>query len=102
MFELSDSRLGYSFKIGNEKKPILIAGPCVIESEDLVMKVADKICKLSTKYDFDFIFKSSYDKANRTSINSFRGPGIDEGLKILQKVKNQFNVPVISDIHDID
>ena len=71
----------------------LLAGPCVIESERLCLSVAERLAQLSQKYQVTIIFKSSYDKANRTSLSSFRGPGIEEGLKILQKVKDQTGLP---------
>ena len=78
----------------------LIAGPCVIESEENVMLVAKKIKKITDKLDIPFVFKSSFDKANRTSINSFRGPGLEEGLRILNKVKTELNLKVTTDIHE--
>jgi len=83
---------------GDEKIPF-IGGPCVIESRDHILKMAEAICKVTEKLDIPFIFKSSFDKANRTSIDSFRGNGLDEGLKILEEVKSTFNVPVLTDIH---
>ncbi|MBK1972323.1 3-deoxy-8-phosphooctulonate synthase [Campylobacter sp. TTU-622] len=82
------------------KKMILIAGPCVIENKDLVFKVAKELQEFSNDDRFEFYFKSSFDKANRTSINSFRGPGLDEGLKILQDVKNEFGMKILTDIHE--
>lgn len=78
----------------------LIAGPCVIESEELVMEVAGKLKEITTALDIPFIFKASFDKANRSSLHSFRGPGIEQGLKILQKVKDTFQVPVLTDVHE--
>ena len=78
----------------------LIAGPCVIESEENVMLVAKKIKEITDKLDIPFVFKSSFDKANRTSINSFRGPGLEEGLRILNKVKTELNLKVTTDIHE--
>ena len=78
----------------------IITGPCVIESEEIVMKVAEHIAKLKEKYtEIRFIFKSSFDKANRTSIFSYRGPGLEEGLKILEKVKKNFGLELTTDIH---
>lgn len=77
----------------------LIAGPCSIESEELVMNVASTIKEITSDLEIPFIFKASFDKANRTSIHSYRGPGIDEGLRILQKVKDELDLPVITDIH---
>jgi len=78
----------------------LISGPCVIEGEDMVLRLAEKIKKISEDFDLTYIFKASFDKANRTSITSFRGPGMEEGLKILQKVKDQFELPICTDIHE--
>lgn len=78
----------------------LIGGPCVIESEDFTLKMAENICKVCENLGISFIFKCSFDKANRTSINSFRGQNIDEGLKILQRVKDEIGVPVLTDIHE--
>ncbi len=87
--------------IFGENRPfVLIAGPCVIENEKLVMDTAEEIKKITDKLEIPFIFKSSFDKANRSSIHSFRGPGLDEGLEILAKVKETFNVAVTSDIHE--
>ena len=79
---------------------ILIAGPCVIESRDLIFKVANKLVKFNEDTRLDFYFKSSFDKANRTSIKSFRGPGLEEGLKILSEVKNEFGFKILTDIHE--
>lgn len=77
-----------------------IAGPCVIESEELVMKEAEQLKAIAEKYDLDFYFKASFDKANRTSINSFRGPGLEEGLRILKKVKDTYGLKIATDIHE--
>jgi 2-dehydro-3-deoxyphosphooctonate aldolase (KDO 8-P synthase) len=88
--------------IGGKNPLAFIAGPCVIESEDITLRIAEKLTEYSKKYKIPFIFKSSYDKANRTSVNSYRGPGIDEGLRILQKVKEKFEVLVLSDIHSVN
>ncbi|MCR2111201.1 3-deoxy-8-phosphooctulonate synthase [Campylobacter upsaliensis] len=82
------------------KKMILIAGPCVIESEELVFSVAEVLQELNENDKIDFYFKSSFDKANRTSINSFRGPGLERGLEILQKVKDKFKMQILTDIHE--
>jgi 2-dehydro-3-deoxyphosphooctonate aldolase (KDO 8-P synthase) len=82
--------------------PLLwIAGPCVIESRDLTMSVAEALKKLSTELAFPLVFKASFDKANRTSGKSFRGPGLDGGLKTLAEVKQSFDVPVTTDVHDV-
>src|SRR5215813_4116411 len=77
----------------------LIAGPCVIESEQHALFMAEVIKGVTRSLNFPFIFKASYDKANRTSIRSFRGPGIKEGLRILNKVKEEVHVPVLTDVH---
>lgn len=77
----------------------LIAGPCVIEGRDIVLNTAEKIAKIATSHDIPFIFKSSYDKANRTAVDSFRGVGLEEGLKILQTVRTEIGLPVLSDVH---
>ncbi len=79
---------------------ILIAGPCSIESRDLLFNVAEKLTKYNEDKNIDFYFKSSFDKANRTSINSFRGPGIDEGLKLLDEVKKEFGFKILTDVHE--
>ncbi len=80
---------------------IYIAGPCVIESEDLTLDIARRLKAITDALDVRFIFKASYDKANRTSLSSFRGPGIEEGLRILQRVKDEAGVSVLSDVHDV-
>ncbi|MBP7951898.1 MAG: 3-deoxy-8-phosphooctulonate synthase [Sphingorhabdus sp.] len=87
--------------IGIKEKIFLIAGPCVIESEDMSFRVAEKLSEIAEKLDILVIFKSSFDKANRSSHASFRGPGMDEGLKILERVRQQFGLPVLTDVHEI-
>ncbi len=79
---------------------IIISGPCVIESEALVLKEAEELKKITELFDVDFYFKASFDKANRTSIGSFRGPGLDEGLRILKNVKEELGVKIATDIHE--
>jgi 2-dehydro-3-deoxyphosphooctonate aldolase (KDO 8-P synthase) len=86
--------------VSNEKPMVLFGGMNVLESRDLAMQIAETYIEVTTKLDIPYIFKASFDKANRSSINSFRGPGLDEGLKILQEVKTTFGVPVISDVHE--
>ncbi|MGB6297653.1 MAG: 3-deoxy-8-phosphooctulonate synthase [Rivularia sp. (in: cyanobacteria)] len=86
--------------IGDDCKLTLLGGPCVIESEDFTLKMAEEIRKVCERLNISFIFKSSFDKANRTSINSFRGQSLEKGLEILQKVKDKIGVPVITDIHE--
>ena len=91
-----------NFEISNEGNLTLMGGMNVLESRDLAMKIAEKFAKVSESMQINYIFKASFDKANRSSINSFRGPGMDEGLKILQEVKETFDIPVITDIHEPD
>ncbi|HEX5545518.1 MAG TPA: 3-deoxy-8-phosphooctulonate synthase [Nitrospira sp.] len=88
-----------TFKVGQGQRPFLIAGPCVIESEQLVMDTAGRVAEMTKALGIPYIFKSSFDKANRTSIKSFRGPGIKDGLAILNKVRNHFALPVLTDVH---
>ena len=91
-----------NFNVGIDQPLFLIAGPCVIESEDMTLRVADELKNICIKLDIPFIFKSSFDKANRSSNSTFRGFGMEEGLRILEKVKAQFEIPVLTDIHTID
>ena len=86
-------------KVGADAPFFLIAGPCVIESEESLMRHAEELKRIQEEVDIPLIFKSSYDKANRTSVNSFRGVGIKEGLKLLSKVKKKYSLPVLSDVH---
>ncbi len=86
-------------KIGDKNPLALIAGPCVIESERLCLETARRIKDIAVRYGIPYIFKSSFDKANRLSIDSYRGPGIKKGLEVLNKVKQQLKVPILSDIH---
>ena len=81
-------------------KFVLIAGPCVIESEDNVMLIAKRVKEIADRLDLEYYFKASFDKANRTSISSYRGPGIEEGLRILRKVKETYGVKICTDIHE--
>ncbi len=88
-------------KIGGGNPPILIAGPCVIEGLEMILRHAEFLVELTGRIDLPFIFKSSYDKANRTSARSFRGPGLDEGLEILAHVKREFGVALLTDAHSV-
>src|SRR5581483_10589007 len=90
------------FQIGGGKPLALIAGPCVIESADSALRHAAALKQIADRAGVPFVFKCSYDKANRTSLESFRGPGIDEGLKILAQVRRDIGVPVLTDVHEID
>jgi len=89
-----------NFTTDNDKPFFLIAGPCVIESEALVLDVAGQLKEITNELKINFIFKSSFDKANRSSHESFRGPGIEKGLQILEKIKKQIGVPVLTDVHE--
>jgi 2-dehydro-3-deoxyphosphooctonate aldolase (KDO 8-P synthase) len=84
------------------KSFLIIAGPCVIEDEEIVFYTAEKLKEICDHIGFSFVFKSSYDKANRTSLSSYRGPGIERGLRILSDVKSRYNIPVLSDIHSVN
>jgi 2-dehydro-3-deoxyphosphooctonate aldolase (KDO 8-P synthase) len=90
------------YKIGNGSPVVLIAGPCVIESREHALRMAGEIKNIADKLDIPYIFKSSYDKANRTSIHSYRGPGLKDGLEILAEIKEKFDLPVLSDVHTPD
>ena len=87
--------------VGLDRPFFLIAGPCVVESEELQLRTAELLKAISDRLGIFFIFKSSFDKANRSSDKSFRGPGMDEGLKVLAKVRDEIGVPVLTDVHDI-
>jgi 2-dehydro-3-deoxyphosphooctonate aldolase (KDO 8-P synthase) len=89
-----------NFNVGPDKPFFLIAGPCVVESEGLVLDTAGKLKELTTRLGIPYIFKASYDKANRSSRSSFRGPGMEEGLRILAEVKRQLQLPVLTDVHE--
>jgi 2-dehydro-3-deoxyphosphooctonate aldolase (KDO 8-P synthase) len=89
-----------NFEVGPDKPFFLIAGPCVVESEGLILDTAGKLKELTGRLGIPFIFKSSFDKANRSSAKSFRGPGMEEGLRILSEVKRQLGLPVLTDVHE--
>jgi len=88
------------FDVGQEQPLFLIAGPCVIESEKLILDTAERLKQITGELGIPFIFKSSFDKANRSSGDSYRGPGMEEGLRILQQVREQIGVPVLTDVHE--
>ena len=88
------------YRVGIDCPLFLIAGPCVIESADLLQEVAGKLCEVTRALGMPYVFKASFDKANRSSASSFRGPGIDQGLKMLAAVRAQFQVPVLTDVHE--
>ena len=94
------SQITDTLTIGDGQPLALIGGPCVIESEEFTLKMAAEICQICDRLKISFIFKSSFDKANRTAASSFRGQKLDEGLRILQRVKDEIGVPVLTDIHE--
>jgi 2-dehydro-3-deoxyphosphooctonate aldolase (KDO 8-P synthase) len=87
--------------VGDGHPIVLMAGPCVVESEAHAMGLAEALVEITTRVGIPFIFKASYDKANRTSANSYRGPGITEGLRVLAAIKQRFDVPIVTDIHEV-
>lgn len=89
-----------NFDIANEKPFVLFGGMNVLESRDLAMKIAEHYVEVTQKLGIPYVFKASFDKANRSSVNSYRGPGLDEGLKIFEEIKSTFNVPIITDVHE--
>lgn len=91
---------GTNIMAGTGQPLLLIAGPCVLESEELGRRVAGTMQEICTRLGFSYVFKASFDKANRTSLESFRGPGIEEGLRIMSRIRAEMNVPVISDVHE--
>ncbi len=96
MFEIG------SIKISNSLPFVLIAGPCVVENREMILSTAEKIVNITSKLEIPYIFKSSYRKANRTSVTSFTGIGDEKALMILKEVKGQFNIPVLTDVHSVD
>lgn len=97
---LKDIKISPGVRIGRPGTFFLIAGPCVIESRDRTLRLARRLKSISAELKIPFIFKASFDKANRSSIRSFRGPGLDKGLEILAEVKAELDVPVLSDVHE--
>ncbi|MDA2938240.1 3-deoxy-8-phosphooctulonate synthase [Acidobacteria bacterium AH-259-A15] len=92
----------HSWQLGGSNPFFLIAGPCVIESEQHCLEMAGRLKEITSGLEIPLIFKASYDKANRTSIHSYRGPGLERGLKILQRVRQELDVPVLSDVHQVE
>ena len=88
------------FEVGADRPLFLIAGPCVVETETLAVETAGQLQEITRRLNIPFVFKSSYDKANRSSLKSFRGPGIEEGLRVLESVRRQLGVPVLTDVHE--
>ena len=97
--KVKEVKINDKISVGNSRITLL-AGPCVIESEDLVMEVAGKVKEITEKLGINYVFKASFDKANRTSIHGFRGPGIEKGLEILNRVKEKYDLPIVTDIHE--
>jgi len=89
-----------NFKLANNKPFVLFGGMNVLESRDLAMRIAEHYVEVTTKLNIPYVFKASFDKANRSSINSYRGPGMEEGLKIFEEIKSTFNIPLITDVHE--
>jgi len=89
-----------SHRLGSKGRPFFIAGPCVIESERHCLKIAERLAEYAGRLRVDLVFKASYDKANRTSVHSYRGPGLQEGLRILEKAREVSGLPVLSDVHE--
>ncbi len=87
-------------EVGNDQPLFLISGPCVIESKALVEEIAGRLCEITRRLGIAYVFKASFDKANRSSVSSFRGPGLAEGLKILEHIRSHFQVPVLTDVHE--
>ena len=91
-----------SIPVANDKPMILFGGMNVLESRDLAMTIAESYAEVTTKLNIPYIFKASFDKANRSSLTSYRGPGLDRGLKILEEIKHTFNLPIITDVHHLN
>jgi len=89
-----------ALEVSNDKPMVLLGGMNVLESRDLAMKIAETYVEVTTKLNIPYVFKASFDKANRSSLHSYRGPGLEEGLRILEEIKNTFNVPLITDVHE--
>ena len=92
---------GNDIQVGDGNPLLLIAGPCALESHELALQVAGEMQEICARLGISYVFKASYDKANRTSLDSYRGPGLDEGLNILSKIRSELQVPVISDVHEV-
>lgn len=100
MYDLIEEREFFGKKIGGRNPFFLISGPCVMENKELLDRVCGEMKAICDDLGIVYIFKSSFDKANRSSINSYRGPGLEEGRKLLDFIKNKYNVPVLTDIHE--
>ncbi len=89
-----------NFEVGSDQPFFLLSGPCVVESEKLTLEIAASLKEMTDELGIPYIFKASFDKANRSSINGYRGPGMEEGLRILEKVKTDLGLPIITDVHE--
>jgi 2-dehydro-3-deoxyphosphooctonate aldolase (KDO 8-P synthase) len=96
-----NSPAGAPIMAGDGQPLLLLGGPCALESEELARTVAGKVAEICSRLGISYVFKASFDKANRTSLSSYRGPGLEEGLEILGRIREEMNVPVVSDIHDV-
>jgi len=101
MICMNDGPGGMPIRIGRGQPLLLLAGPCVLESEELAWEVARRMKQVCAQLGISYVFKSSFDKANRTSLDSFRGPGLEKGLRLLGRIRQEIGVPVISDIHEV-
>lgn len=96
-------KLNDEIVFGDNQTPfVLLSGPCALEERDRVLRIAEGIKKITDKLGIPYVFKSSYDKANRSSIDSYRGPGLEDGLKLLSEIKDRFNLPLLSDVHTVE
>lgn len=89
-----------SIEIANDKPMVLFGGMNVLESRDMAMQVCEEYVRVTEKLGIPYVFKASFDKANRSSVNSYRGPGLEEGMRIFEEIKRTFNVPLITDVHE--
>lgn len=96
----ASSTMQPEFSLNAQGQLLLIAGPCVLETRDLAFEIAEQLCQIAQRHPIQLVFKASYDKANRTSIHSYRGLGLEEGLKLLEAVRSEFNIPVTTDVHE--
>ena len=100
---VKEFKLNDKITFGDKETPfVLLSGPCALEDRDRVLRIAEGIKKITDKLGIPYVFKSSYDKANRSSIESYRGPGLEEGLKLLSEVKERFDLPLLSDVHTVE
>jgi 2-dehydro-3-deoxyphosphooctonate aldolase (KDO 8-P synthase) len=100
-FAFGENTKSNQFLVGEGQPFLLLAGPCVLESEEIAWKIAGDMQRICRDLDISYVFKASFDKANRTSLDSFRGPGIEKGLRLLGRIRREIGVPVVSDVHDV-